>query len=124
MEQLAVVAFLIVHGFVHAAVWTAPKPANQPTPFDPAHSWALAAAHIAASASRTASLTLAWLGAGLFAAAGCALALDTTAWTSLAVLAATVGLVLKGLWFNRWLSLGVVLDLGVIAAVASSWPNV
>ena len=124
MEQLAVVAFLIVHGFVHAAVWAAPKPADQPAPFDPAHSWALAAAHIAAPAARTASLTLAWLAAGLFAAAGCALALDITAWTSLAVLGATVGLLLKGLWFNRWLSLGVALDLGVIAAVASNWPNV
>ena len=28
---------------------------------------------------------------------------------------------LKGLWFNRWLSLGVALDVAVLVAAAMNW---
>ncbi|MDT7839954.1 hypothetical protein [Streptomyces justiciae] len=35
---------------------------------------------------------------------------------------AAVGLLLRTLWFNPWLSLGVLLDAGVIAAVLLTWP--
>jgi hypothetical protein len=100
-----------------------PKPADKPAPFDPSHSWAFAAAHLGSSSARQASVTLAWLAAALFTSAGVTLALDASAWTSLAVAGATVGLLLKGLWFNRWLSLGVALDVGVMAAVAAGWPT-
>jgi hypothetical protein len=33
-----------------------------------------------------------------------------------------VALALKGLWFNRWLSLGVALDISVVVAAAAGWP--
>lgn len=124
MEQLAFVLFLIAHSFIHVAVWAMPKPAENPPPFDPTHSWALAAGHITSTSQRTTSVTLAWLAAVLFAAAGAALAVGATAWTALAMLAAVVGLVLKGLCFNRWLSLGVALDVAVLVAAALSWPAI
>lgn len=125
MEQLAVVLFLIIHGFVHAAVWAMPKPAEQkPPPFDPAHSWALEAAHVAPASMRATSVIVAWVAALLYAAASVALAVDAAAWTTFAVLGAGVGLVLKGLWFNRWLSFGVALDVAVIAAVAAGRPTI
>ena len=124
MEQLAVVTFLLAHAFVHVAVWAMPKPAERPTPFDPTHSWALAAGHVPPASQRTTSVTLAWLAAALFAAAGVALAADLAAWTALALVAAVVGLVLKALCFNPWLSLGVALDVAVLVAAAAGWPAV
>ena len=123
MEQLAVIAFLFAHAFVHVAVWAMPKPAENPPPFDPAHSWALGAGHITPTSQRTTSAVLAWVAAVLFAASGFALAIDAAAWTALAMLAAAVGLALKGLWFNRWLSLGVALDIAVLVAAAMNWPS-
>ena len=123
MGEIAAVAFLIMHGFVHAAVWATPKPTENPPPFDPAHSWVLAATHVPPTSQRTTSVTLAWLAAVLFTAAGIALALDVAVWSVLAVLGAVVGLLLKGLWFNRWLSLGVALDACVLFAVAAGWPT-
>lgn len=32
------------------------------------------------------------------------------------------GLVLKAVWFNPWLLVGVLLDAGVLAAVFGQWP--
>ena len=122
MEQLAAVTFLIAHALVHVAVWAMPKPATNPPPFDPNHSWVLAAGRRSPVSQRTMSVALAWLAAVLFAAAGVALAVDIAAWTAVAVLAAAVGLVLKGLCFNRWLTLGVALDLAVLVA-AMNWPS-
>jgi hypothetical protein len=40
----------------------------------------------------------------------------------LAVVAAGLGLVLKTLYFHPWLSLGVLLDLGVLSAALTQWP--
>ena len=121
MEHLAAVAFLFAHPFVHVAVWAMPKPAETAAPFDPTHSWALAAGHAPPTSQRATGVTLAWIAAALFAAAGLALAFDLVAWTALAVMAAAVGLALKVLYFNPWLSLGVVLDVAVLAlAIAAA----
>ena len=120
---IAFVVFLFAHAFVHVAVWAMSKPAQKPAPFDPTHSWALAAGHVAPSSQRTTSVALAWIAAALFGAAGVALAFDASAWRSLAVLAAAVGLALKGLCFNRWLGLGVVLDIAVMVIAVMNWPS-
>ena len=122
MEQLAMAAFLIVHGLVHVAVWGMPKPAESSPPFEPTHSWALAAGHVSPASQRTTTITLAWLAAVLFAAAGAALTVGVGAWTSLALLAAGAGLVLKALCFNRWLTAGVALDVAVLIAATTPWP--
>ena len=39
-----------------------------------------------------------------------------------AVAAALLGLLLKGLYFHPWLSVGVLLDLGVLSAALLEWP--
>src|SRR5687767_8189916 len=118
MTRLLATAFLLVHGAVHAAVWATPKDPGKKAPFDPSHSWALAAGHVAATPMRTASVALAWISAVLYGAAGAAVAVDASVWAALAVGGAVTGLVLKGAWFNRWLTLGVLLDLGVLVVVA------
>ena len=122
METFLVVAFLIAHGLVHAAVWATPKPAAEPPPFDPAHSWALQASHVPPATQRSTSVGLAWVAALLLVVAGSAYAFDAGVWTLFAAAGAVVGLVLKGLWFNRWLSLGVALDLAVLVAALTNWP--
>jgi hypothetical protein len=49
--------------------------------------------------------------------------LDAAAWRMAVSIAAAVGLTLKALWFHPWLSLGIALDLGVLAAVLGGWPS-
>lgn len=88
MTVFLVAAFLILHGLMHPGVWTAPQQPDKPAPFDPGHSWALAAAHAPTAA----------------------------------VVAAASGLVLKAVWFDPWLSVGVLLDVSVIVVVACTWP--
>ena len=57
-----------------------------------------------------------------FALAGIATAFGA-AWTPVAAAcAAVLGLVLKLLFFHPWLTIGVLLDLAVLAAAVSGWP--
>ncbi|MEV6945160.1 hypothetical protein AB0N07_24775 [Streptomyces sp. NPDC051172] len=95
MTPLLVAAFLIVHGLLHPGVWTAPQQPGTAAPFTPGHSWVPAAVGVRPGAG--------W-------------------WPTAGLVAASSGLVLKAVWFDPWLSVGVLLDVGVITAVASSWP--
>src|SRR5688500_5381694 len=99
-----------------------PKAGANTQPFDPGRSWALAAAHVAIAPARTASVAAALTAAVLYGTAGVALAFDLPVWVGLASAGALAGLLLKTLWCNPWLSLGVALDLGVLLAVAAQWP--
>ncbi|AZQ39483.1 hypothetical protein EJ357_43675 [Streptomyces cyaneochromogenes] len=122
MITALVSAFLFVHGLIHLTVWLPHDSTEQP--FNPRHSWALASAGLPqARVVSQAAIALASITAMLYVIAGAATAAQSSGWTAAAVLAASVGLVLKALWFNPWLSLGVLLDAGVIAAVATSWPG-
>ncbi|MFI9152585.1 hypothetical protein [Streptomyces sp. NPDC053367] len=122
MITALVSVFLFAHGLIHLAVWLPHDSTDQP--FNPRHSWALASAGLpqARVVDRTA-IGLASFTAMLYVIAGAATAAQSSGWAEAAVLAATVGLILKSLWFNAWLSLGVLLDLGVLTAVALSWPG-
>ncbi|MDL2074893.1 hypothetical protein QNN03_00410 [Streptomyces sp. GXMU-J15] len=122
MTTALVSAFLFVHGLLHLAVWLPHGAAEQP--FDPRHSWVLAAAGAprARSVDR-AAIGLASVTAMLYVIAGASAAAQSSGWTTAALLAAASGLLLKALWFDPWLTLGVLLDVGVIAAVLASWPG-
>ncbi|MGY6022607.1 hypothetical protein [Streptomyces spinosirectus] len=124
MTALLVAAFLVVHGLLHPGVWTAPQQQSggAPAPFTPGHSWLLASAGVSTAVSRAAALTLAWYTAVVYVVAGAGVLADAGWWPTAALVAASSGLVLKAVWFDPWLSVGVLLDLGVIAAVAGSWP--
>jgi len=122
MIRFLVALFLIAHGLIHAAIYAAPKPADAEAPFDPGHSWALAVIHVAPQPVRTASTSLAWATAVLFAVSAVALLLDVVWWAPVAALAAAAGLVLKFGWFHPWLTVAVLLDVGGLAAVAAGWP--
>ncbi|MEU2287726.1 hypothetical protein ABZ614_38465 [Streptomyces sp. NPDC013178] len=122
MTAFLVAALLIVHGLLHPGVWTAPKQPDKPAPFNPGHSWALAAAHVSPTLARATSLAIAWYTAVVYAIAGAGVLANSSWWPAAALVAAASGLVLKAVWFDPWLSVGVLLDVGVIVAVACTWP--
>ncbi|MGW3031879.1 hypothetical protein ACWDCB_11670 [Streptomyces sp. NPDC001178] len=64
----------------------------------------------------------AWYTAAVYAVAGAGVPAGAGWWPTAALVAASSGLVLKAVWFDPWLSVGVLLDVGVITAVACSWP--
>jgi hypothetical protein len=122
-ERLLAAGFLVAHGLIHAAIYAMSKPAEAKAPFDAGRSWALSAVHVAPQPVRTASTGLGWLTAALFAVSAVALLVDVAWWAPAAALAAAVGLVLELGWFHPWLTAGVLLDVGVLAAVAAEWPD-
>ncbi|MEU3447518.1 hypothetical protein AB0H29_09850 [Streptomyces thermolilacinus] len=122
MITAIVSVLLIAHGLLHLAIWAVPARAGQSPPFDPGDSWALAAAGASVPSMRVAATAAASVTTVLYLIAGAAAAAHSGGWGPAAVMAAASGLLLKGLWFHPWLSFGVVLDAGVITAVALNWP--
>ena len=122
MIRTLVALFLLGHGFVHAAVWAAPKQQETGAPFDPGHSWLLSAVHVGADPARTAALGLAWVSTAMYALAAASLVAGVGLWGPVAVAAAVASVLFKTAFFNAWLTVGVLLDVAVIAAVAAGWP--
>jgi hypothetical protein len=122
MLRLLVAGFLIAHGLIHWATYAMPKKPDQPGPFDPGHSWALAAAHVTEHPARTLSIVLALVTTAGFCFAGGIVLAGGGWWFEVAAVAAISGLVLKVGYFHPWLSLGVLLDVGVLLAAATGWP--
>lgn len=113
-------AFLIAHGLVHAAIYSISPDPDKPAPFDPRRSRVLAAAHVDLERSATVSVAMSWVVALLYVGAGIAFLADSSAWLSLAVSAAALGLVLKGLFFHPWLVIGVLVDVAILWTGVSS----
>lgn len=119
-----VAAFLIAHGGVHLAVWLPPAPteAERPAPFAPDHSAVLVRTKVSATAAHLVAVRLAGAVAALYVVAGLAVALGSGWAAGLAATAAVVGVALKLLFYNPWLTLGIVLDLAVLGAALLDWP--
>jgi hypothetical protein len=122
MVRLLMVAYLMAHGFVHVAIYVLPTDPAKPRPFDPHRSWALTHIHAPAETALASSHLLAWMTAGAFTTTALVLALGAGWWPVAAALSAGLGLVFKTMWFHPWLSAGVALDIGLVAAVAAQWP--
>ena len=122
MVTAAVTAFLIAHGLIHLGIYIAPIKPDERVPYDPSSSWALRALHVGTAPMHAAAASLALMVAATYTAAGLAVPFSLPAAGGLALVAAGVALVLKAVWYNPWLKLGVLLDFIVIYAVAYSWP--
>lgn len=122
MVRLITAVFLIAHGLIHPAIYVVPQDDRKPQPFDPGRSWALAAAHVAELPARSTGRVLSVMTAGVFTIAGVALLADWSLWVPLAASGAVAGLLLKSLFFNPWLIVGVAIDLGVLWAASAGWP--
>jgi hypothetical protein len=116
-------ALLSAHGLLHLGIWAPSHRRYRPEPFDPRHSWALAAAHVAGFPAAAVSVALASDTAILYVLAGAGLAVGAGWWSMAALVAASWGLVLKAIWFHPWLTVGALLDAAVVLAVAQSWPG-
>jgi hypothetical protein len=114
--------FLILHGLVHAAIWL-PAPKEKQI-FNANHSWFFDAVKmqsgtirgIAIAACLVAFLTLVIGGIGI---------LSHQNWALTPVLiGAIVSLILIVAYFNPWMSLAVLLDIGIIYLTAiRHWPS-
>ena len=78
------------------------------------------AVHVAPDLARTAALGLAWASTAMFGLAAVLLVAGAGAgaWAP----AAAAAIVLKAAFFNAWLTLGVAIDVVVLAAVVTTWP--
>ena len=121
---LAIVAFLGIHGLLHLAIWL-PHPVSDPAtppPFHPDRSAVLTSAHMRAAMTHQLSMALAVGSAAAYLLTGVGVAIGTAWVLPMAVAAAASGLLLKGLFFHPWLSLGIALDVIVVLAAATGWP--
>lgn len=124
MTTVLVAGFLVVHGLLHLAVWL-PKPApepGKPPPFEPDHSAVLTEAHVEQRTVHRLAIWLAATACALYVIAGVAVAFGTGWAVPLAVLAGTVGLAIKLLFFHPWLLIGITLDVLVLTAALLEWP--
>lgn len=123
MATTLLIAFLVAHGFLHAAIWLPRPESREPSaPFAPDHSALLVAVSVPRTTAQllTAALALgtgaAYLLTGLGAAAD-------AAWTpAAATVAALLGLLLELTFFNRWLIVGIALDAAVLSSALLEWP--
>lgn len=118
MWRALFIAFLLVHGLIHLGIWMMPKPADpQKSPFDPWRSWV-------AGDRRVLAQVLAAVAAVLFLGAGAGLIGHADWWRTLTVAASAISLLLMALYFHPWLSLGVGINAGLIAAIVwLDWPS-
>jgi hypothetical protein len=115
-------AFLVAHGLIHLAVWLPPPAPEDQAPFAPDHSALLTRTHVPRAAAHRLAVWLASATTVSYVAAGVAVAVGSGWAVGLAAVAAIVGLSLKALYFNPWLSLGVLLDAVVLSAAVAGWP--
>jgi hypothetical protein len=133
MLKIALAIFLIAHGLVHAGLAIAPNP-NDPTAKPGAfftamdRSWLLPQVGLKASTIQWVGILLVALatlgfviaGLGVFGVLGL-----NTVWRSAAVISAGVSFLLLILFWHRWLPVGLLIDVGVIAALLwVNWPPV
>jgi hypothetical protein len=119
-----ITAFLIAHGAIHLAIWLPPAPtdAEHPPPFEPDHSALLTRTQLSQTTTHLVAVRLAGAAGSAYVVAGLAVALGAGWAVALASVAAALALVLKGLFFNPWLSVGVLLDAMVLSAALLEWP--
>ena len=122
MTTALLVAFLMAHGLVHAAIWlTHPDPANPP-PFQPDRSALLTVNGAPASLVHQTSVVLAVGSAALYVVGGVLVGFGAPGAAVVVAAAAIVGLTLKLLFFHPWLSLGILIDILVLGVACTGWP--
>jgi hypothetical protein len=124
MTTALVVAFLVAHGLVHLAIWLPhPEPdPERPPPFEPDHSALLTATAAPVETIHRVAVGAAVAVAAAYVLAALVVAVGAPGAVGVTVLAASLGLALKALFFHPWLSFGVAIDLGVLAGALAGWP--
>jgi hypothetical protein len=125
-----IVALLIVHGLIHVGVATAPDPSRgeNGAPFEfftgEDRSWLMRALGISDSVSAWVAIVLIAIATLGFVISGVLLMLQSTMWREFAVFASVVSLLLILAYWNRYLPVGVAVNVGIVIAVAwANWPS-
>jgi hypothetical protein len=103
--------FVVAHGLVTFGIWAAPV--TEKAPFNPSHSWLL-------GDTRTLAVALAVVAAVAFVFAGGGVLAQQGWWAAAAVAAGAVAVVLMGLYFNPWLSAGILISAAILYAGAQA----
>jgi hypothetical protein len=106
--------FVIAHGLVTFAIWTAPV--TETAPFNPSHSWVL-------GDIRTLAIILAAVTAIGFVATGGGYLAQQDWWAGAAVASGAVAVILMALFFNPWLLAGVAISAGILYAGIQALPQ-
>lgn len=115
--RVAVALFLAAHGLVHL-MYFAPKPKDDATyPFVPESRWIARVLGLTPGAAKALSRAFAVVTAVAFVAAAVALLADASAWEPAALIASGVSLMLMLLFFHPWLSIGIAIDLAIVASI-------
>lgn len=109
--------FLAAHGLVHL-LYVTPAPADDPNyPFVPESRWIVRTLRLKPASAKAFAGSLAVLVAIVFVAAGVALLADASVWERAAVIASAISLVLMVVFFHPWLSIGIAIDVAIIASL-------
>jgi hypothetical protein len=115
MLRVLVGLFLVAHGLVTFGIWAAPV--TEQAPFNPSHSWLLGDA-------RTLALALAVVAAVAFVATGGGLLAQQDWWAVAGIVAGAVAVALMALYFNPWLSAGLLISALILYAGAQALSRV
>jgi hypothetical protein len=122
LPRLLFAAFLLAHGAIHAS-FLSPRPpatAGEPTwPFEFARSWVLTPLGPQPQTMRIVGMALVAATIAAFALAALATAgvISADLWGPASAAGAVASVVLLVLFFQPWLALGVLIDLGLLWAV-------
>jgi hypothetical protein len=122
LPRLLFAAFLLAHGAIHAS-FLSPRPpatASGPTwPFELARSWVLTPLGLQPQTTRLLGLALVAATIAAFALAALATGgvISADLWGPASAAGAVASVVLLVLFFQPWLALGVLIDLGLLWAV-------
>lgn len=129
MWRLLIGGVLILHGLIHVGAASAPAPGEEDAGafrffMGEDRSWLLRALGFSDTVSW-------WIAVGLIAAAtlgfvlaGIAIFAGLSVWREFAVVSATVSLVLLALYWNRYLAVGVALNVAILVLLlAILWPK-
>jgi hypothetical protein len=111
MIRILLGLFVIVHGSITFGIWAAPVP--EQAPFNPNHSWLL-------GDTRTLAVVLAVVAAIAFVVTGGGFLAQQDWWAAAAVAAGAVAVVLMALYFNPWLSAGILISAAILYAGAQA----
>jgi hypothetical protein len=132
--RILIAVFLLAHGWVHMSLAQVPVP--QPgalrTPFFPAWwrnavdaSWPVSKLGLSAELSIKIGWVL-WVGVVALYSLACAVLVfwpaSSMLWQGTMVGASALSLLLLAFYWHPWLPVGVLIDLGLIAAVCLRWP--
>jgi hypothetical protein len=126
LPRLLFAAFLLAHGAIHACFLSRrpPPSADGPEwPFELGRSWVLTPLGLRPESTRVVgtALVAATIAAFALAALSTTGVMATGLWAPALAAGAVASLALLVLFFQPWLALGVLIDLGLLWSVVAGW---